>query len=194
MVRRIKPVSRSRKMETEVRRTENAAPPVRRSLPGLGELKLPENEPGSSIMPGKVNPTQSEALIQVCLQVQGNDLAISLGESFGSTLDMNTCKPLIIVNLLYSIEILAGGITSFIEHCLQELKPNEAKIQAELERMLMVVTNLVPFIGYDKASEIARQANETGKTIKEVVQELGLDIEGDLDDLLDPKKMVSPTS
>ena len=159
---------------------------------GLGELKLPENEPGSSIMPGKVNPTQSEALIQACLQVQGNDLAISLGESYGSILDMNTCKPLIIVNLLYSIEILSGGIVSFINHCLDELQANEEKMNADLDRMLMVVTNLVPFIGYDKAAEIARLANESGKTIKQVVTEMDLKIDGDLDELLDPRKMVSP--
>lgn len=159
---------------------------------GLGELKLPENEPGSSIMPGKVNPTESEALIQACLQVQGNDLAISLGETYGSILDMNTCKPLIIVNLLYSIEILSGGIVSFIDHCLDELQANEEKINADLDRMLMVVTNIVPFIGYDKAAEIAMMANESGKTIKQVVIEMDLKIDGDLDDLLDPRKMVSP--
>ncbi|HME54594.1 MAG TPA: class II fumarate hydratase [Candidatus Lokiarchaeia archaeon] len=159
---------------------------------GLGELRLPENEPGSSIMPGKVNPTQSEALIQACLQVQGNDLVISLGETYGSILDMNTCKPLIINDLLYSIEILSGGITSFIDHCLGELQANGEKINMDLDRMLMVVTNLVPFIGYDKAAEVARMADESGKTIKQVVTELDLKIDGDLDDLLDPRKMVSP--
>jgi len=157
---------------------------------GLGELILPANEPGSSIMPGKINPTQSEALIQVCLQVIGNDAVISQGESFGSILDLNVTKPMMIVNLLESIKILSNGIISFITHCLLDLKPNLRQIQSHLDRMLMTVTNLTPIIGYDKAGEIARIAHETGKTIKEVIIEQDLKIEGNLDDLLDPKKMI----
>ncbi|MFX0098850.1 MAG: class II fumarate hydratase [Candidatus Hodarchaeota archaeon] len=159
---------------------------------GLGELILPANEPGSSIMPGKVNPTQSEALIQVCLQVIGNDAAIASGEAFGSMLDLNVCKPLMIVNLVESINILEGGITSFIEHCLKGLEPNTSKINADLESMLMVVTNLAPIIGYDKCSELAKLAHDEGKTIKEVIKEKGIVIDGDLDELLDPKRMVKP--
>jgi fumarate hydratase class II len=157
---------------------------------GLGELILPSNEPGSSIMPGKVNPTQSESLIQVCLQVIGNDATISAAEGFGSILDLNMSKPVMIVNLLDSIRFLAGGIDSFTENCLKGLKANEDRIQNQLDRSLMVVTRLSPIIGYDKASEIAKKAHESGKTIREVVKESGIVVEGDLNDILDPSKMV----
>ncbi|MHA2350873.1 MAG: class II fumarate hydratase [Candidatus Thorarchaeota archaeon] len=157
---------------------------------GLGELLLPQNEPGSSIMPGKINPTQSEALIQVCLQVIGNDATISLAEGYGSILDLNVTKPIIIVNLLDSISILSNGIVSFTRNCLKELKPNIAQIEMQLERSLMTITRLVPLIGYDKASEIARKAYESGKTIRETIDEMELEIEGDLDEILDPRKMV----
>lgn len=156
---------------------------------GLGELILPENEPGSSIMPGKINPTQAEALIQVCLQVIGNDTTISFAEALGSTLDLNVAKPLMIVNLLQSVELLAAGIRSFVEYCLQGLEANVEQMNLQLERNLMVVTRLVPILGYDKASEIARVAAKTGKTIKQVVLEMNLKVKGDLDDLLDPTKM-----
>jgi len=156
---------------------------------GLSELILPQNEPGSSIMPGKVNPTQSEALIQVCLQVFGNDYTISIAEGYGSILDLNVCKPVLIVNLIESIELLTNGINSFIDKCLKDLKPNVQLINSQLERMLMIVTNLNPIIGYDKASEIAQKAYKENKTIKEVIKELNIKIEGDLDELLDPKKM-----
>ncbi|MHA1232046.1 MAG: class II fumarate hydratase [Candidatus Helarchaeota archaeon] len=157
---------------------------------GLGELTLPQNEPGSSIMPGKVNPTQSEALIQVCLQIMGNDLTISLGEAYGSILDLNVCKPLIITNLLDSITILSNGIRSFTDNCLSDLKANKEQCTSKLAKTLMIITNLVPLIGYDKASEIAKKAYETGKTIKEIITEMGLNLNQDLDELLDPKKMI----
>ena len=157
---------------------------------GLGELILPQNEPGSSIMPGKINPTQSEALIQVAIQVIGNDAAIAAAEGFGSILDLNVTKPLIITNLLDSIYLLAGGIESFIENCLQGLEVNQTRIDQQLEQSLMVVTRLAPVIGYDKAAEIAKKAHSTGKTIREVVVESGLEVEGDLDEILDPTKMV----
>lgn len=157
---------------------------------GLAELNIPPNEPGSSIMPGKINPTQSEALIQVCLQVIGNDSIISSGEAFGSILDLNVCKPIIIYNLLESIEILSGGMHSFIDKCLIDLSVNEEQIKSHLERMIMIVTNLNPYIGYDKSSEIAQKAFKEGKTIKQVIIEMGIEIEGDLDEILDPKKMV----
>ena len=155
---------------------------------GLGELVLPSNEPGSSIMPGKVNPTQAEALIQVCLQVMGNDATISFAEAFGSTLDLNTTKPLMIINLLRSIEILANGIDSFVENCLKGLKVNRRQIDSQLTSNLMTITSLVPFIGYDKASEIAQIAARTGKTVKQVALEMK--VKGNLDELLDPRKMV----
>ncbi len=157
---------------------------------GLAELNIPPNEPGSSIMPGKINPTQSEALIQVCLQVIGNDSIITAGEAFGSILDLNVCKPIIIYNLLESIEILNGGIHSFIDKCLIDLSVNEEQIKSHLEKMIMIVTNLNPYIGYDKSSEIAQKAFKEGKTIKQVISEMGIEIEGDLDEILDPKKMV----
>ncbi|MFX1385328.1 MAG: class II fumarate hydratase [Promethearchaeota archaeon] len=156
---------------------------------GLSELIIPQNEPGSSIMPGKVNPTQSEALIQVCLQVFGNDSVISFGEAYGSILDLNLCKPIMIVNLLESIEFLIGGINSFIDHCLTDLKANENQISDQLERILMVVTNLTPIIGYDKCSEIALRAYKEGKTIRNIIKEMGLKIDN-LDELIDPTKMV----
>ncbi len=157
---------------------------------GLGELILPSNEPGSSIMPGKINPTQSEALIQVCLQVIGNDATIAAAEGFGSLLDLNVSKPVMIVNLLDSIRLLSGGIDSFTIYCLQGLKANETQIQKQLDNSLMIVTRLSPLIGYDRASEIAKKAHESGKTIREVVIESGIEIEGNLDDILDPSKMV----
>ncbi|MHA1367825.1 MAG: lyase family protein, partial [Candidatus Heimdallarchaeota archaeon] len=156
---------------------------------GLNELILPQNEPGSSIMPGKINPTQAEELIQVAIQVIGNDTTITFAEGFGSILDLNVTKPVMIINLLESIEILSRGITSFVNNCLIGLKVNEKTIQKELEQSLMVVTNLTPIIGYEKAGEIAQRAFITGKTIKEIVKEMNLDIK-DLDSLLDPKKMV----
>ncbi|MFX1420159.1 MAG: class II fumarate hydratase, partial [Promethearchaeota archaeon] len=157
---------------------------------GLAELILPQNEPGSSIMPGKINPTQSEAIIQVCLQVIGNDSVVSLGESYGSILDLNVCKPLMIYNILNSITILNNGVNSFIEYCLKDLKANVENINSQLDRILMIVTNLSPIIGYDKTAEIAQKAYEENKTIREVIKELGIKIKGDLDDLLDPKKMI----
>ena len=157
---------------------------------GLGELILPANEPGSSIMPGKVNPTQSEALIQVCLQVMGNDVTISAAEGFGSILDLNVTKPVMIVNLLESIRLLACGIESFREKCLKGLRVNDERIKNQLERSLMTVTRLTPLLGYDKAAEIAKKAHTTGKTIREVVVESGIEIDGDLDEILDPTKMV----
>jgi fumarate hydratase class II len=156
---------------------------------GFSELILPQNEPGSSIMPGKINPTQSEALIQVCLQVIGNDLAITFGEAYGSILDLNVCKPIMIVNLLESIDIIIGGINSFIDNCLLNLKANNEQINKQLEQMLMLVTNLTPIIGYDKCSEIAQRAYKEGKSCKVVIKEMGLKIDN-LDELLDPKKMV----
>ena len=156
---------------------------------GLGELRLPENEPGSSIMPGKVNPTQAEALIQVCMQVIGNDAAIAAAEGHGSILDLNVCKPVMIVNLLDSIKLLGAGIESFTENCLKGLKANREHMSRQLEHSLMLVTRLSPLIGYDRASDVAKKAYAEDKTIKEVILEEGIEIE-DLDELLDPSKMV----
>jgi fumarate hydratase class II len=157
---------------------------------GLGELLLPQNEPGSSIMPGKINPTQAEALIQVSLQVMGNDSTIALAEGFGSVLDLNVAKPVMIVNLLNSVRILSNGIKSFVEHCLEGLKANAQHIKIQLERSLMIVTRLTPIIGYDKASEVAKAAHSSGKTVRETLLDMKLEIDGDLDEILDPQKMV----
>ena len=157
---------------------------------GLGELILPQNEPGSSIMAGKVNPTQAEALVEVCLQVLGNDTVISIAESHGSILDLNVTKPLMIVRLLESIRILAAGIRSFTDHCLVGTRANLQRIDSDLERSLMLATRLVPIIGYDRTAEVAKKASESGLTIKEVIAELGIVIDGNLDEILDPKRMV----
>lgn len=156
---------------------------------GLGELILPENEPGSSIMPGKVNPTQSEALIQVCVQVIGNDATIAAAEGYGSVLDLNMSKPIMIVNLLESMKLLGAGIESFTQNCLKGLKVNEEGIKQQLDQSLMLATRLSSVIGYDRAAEIAKKAHKEGKTIREVIQEENIDIEN-LDELLDPSKMV----
>jgi fumarate hydratase class II len=159
---------------------------------GLSELILPQNEPGSSIMPGKVNPTQSEALIQVCLQVIGNHTTITAGELYGNILDLNVCKPIMIANLLDSIEFLSNAIDSFAQNCLMGIKPNEKTMNVQLENLLMVVTKLTPIIGYDKCSEIALKAYHSGKTIKETIKEMGINIQQDLDELLDGHSMAYP--
>jgi fumarate hydratase class II len=156
---------------------------------GLSELKIPVNEPGSSIMPGKVNPTQAEALIQVCIRVLGNDATLAQAEAYGSVLDLNVTKPLMVVIILDSIHILAGGLRSFATNLLDDLEPNLEHIREQLDESLMIVTRLSPVVGYDKASEIAKRALESGKTIRETVEEMNLGIEG-IDELLDPKKMV----
>ena len=139
---------------------------------GIGELKLPENEPGSSIMPGKVNPTQAEMLTMVAAQVMGNHVAVTIGGLQGH-LELNVFKPLIGANVIRSINLLATGMESFTERCLEGLEPDEDRISDLLERSLMLVTALAPEIGYDKAAEIAKHAHKTGKTLKEAGLELG---------------------
>ena len=139
---------------------------------GLGELKLPENEPGSSIMPGKVNPTQCEMLTMVAAQVMGNNVAVTVGGLQGH-LELNVFKPLIGANVIRSINLLSIGMESFTERCLKGLQPDEARIAELLDRSLMLVTALAPEIGYDKAAEIAKHAHKTGKTLKEAGIELG---------------------
>ncbi len=158
---------------------------------GLSELKLPANEPGSSIMPGKINPTQSEALIQVCLYVMGMCVSISNSEMMGSILDLNICKPIMIHNLLESLTLICRGIDSFIDKCLIGLEVNESKIKSDLDNLLMIATNLNPYIGYDKASEIAQKAYKEGKNVKQVILEMGLEFEENLDEILDPKRTIT---
>ena len=158
---------------------------------GLGELELPENEPGSSIMPGKVNPTQSEALTMVCSQVFGNDVAIMIAGSQGN-FELNVFKPVMIRNFLHSTRILADACRTFREFCVEGLRPNRERIADLVDRSLMLVTALSPRIGYDKAAEIAKKAHQEGKTLKEAALELGYLTADEYDEGVRPEKMVRP--
>ena len=139
---------------------------------GLGEITIPENEPGSSIMPGKVNPTQCEALIMLCCQVMANDVAVTLGGAAGN-FELNVTKPLIAHALLQSLRLLADGMTSFDSHCAQGIEPDRERIARMLERSLMLVTALVPHMGYDRAAEIAKRAHHDGGTLRQAALALG---------------------
>ncbi len=158
---------------------------------GLAEIQIPENEPGSSIMPGKVNPTQIEALTMICAQVMANDVAIGLGDA-GGFLEMNVYKPLIVHNLLQSITLLADGATNFRRYCVAGAEPNRPMIARYVERSLMLVTALSPVIGYDKASEIAHYASEHDLTLREAALQLGYVTAEEFDRIVDPAKMVHP--
>jgi fumarate hydratase, class II len=158
---------------------------------GLGEIRIPENEPGSSIMPGKVNPTQSEALIMVCAQVMGNDLAIGIGGA-GGHFELNTYRPLIIHNLLGAVRLLADGCRSFTEHCVTGIEPDRARIRELVERSLMLVTALAPRIGYDRAAEIAKRAQRAGTTLREAALALGYVTAEEFDRLVRPEDMLGP--
>jgi fumarate hydratase, class II len=156
---------------------------------GLGELILPENEPGSSIMPGKVNPTQSEAMTMVCVQVMGNDSAIGIAGSQGN-FELNVFKPVIIYNLIQSIYLLSDGCRSFTEHCVIGLNANRQKIDYYLNHSLMLVTALNPIIGYDKAAAIAKKAHAEGTSLKEAAIALRFLTAEQFDQAVDPTKMV----
>jgi fumarate hydratase class II len=158
---------------------------------GLGELELPENEPGSSIMPGKVNPTQSEAMTMVCCQVLGNGTAIAVAGSQGN-FELNVFKPVIIRNFLHSSRILADACRTFREFCVEGLRPNRQRIAELVERSLMLVTALSPRIGYDKAAEIAKKAHHEGTTLKEAALQLGYLSEQEYDEAVRPERMVGP--
>ncbi|HZX30044.1 MAG TPA: class II fumarate hydratase [Rhodocyclaceae bacterium] len=158
---------------------------------GLGELSIPENEPGSSIMPGKVNPTQSEALTMACCQVFGNDVAINFGGASGN-FELNVFKPLIAHAFLQSARLLADGMTSFEEHCARGIEARPERIAELMERSLMLVTALAPHIGYDKAAEIAKKAQEEGCTLKEAAVALGYVGAEDFDRWVRPGDMVHP--
>ena len=158
---------------------------------GLAELILPENEPGSSIMPGKVNPTQAEALTMLAVQVMANDVAVGFGGA-GGFLEMNVYKPLMIHNVLSSIVLLADGCTNFRKYMIEGTEPNRRKIAEYLERSLMLVTALAPVIGYDKASQIAHHAMEHDLTLKAAALKLGFVTEEEFDRVVDPSKMVRP--
>src|SRR3989338_6802283 len=133
---------------------------------GIGEISLPENEPGSSIMPGKVNPTQCEAMTMVCAQVMGNDTTINIAGA-GGNFELNVYKPVLIFNLLQSIELLADSCESFTTHCVNGIKPNKETIENHLKNSLMLVTALNPHIGYDKAAKVAKKAHQENITLKE---------------------------
>jgi len=158
---------------------------------GFAELLIPENEPGSSIMPGKVNPTQAEALTMIAVQVMANDVAVGFAGA-GGYLEMNVYKPLMIFNLTHSITILADGCINFRRFLVEGTKPNEKKIAEYLERSLMLVTALSPVIGYDKASKIAHYAMDNDLTLKAAALKLGLVTEAEFDRVVDPSKMVKP--
>jgi fumarate hydratase class II len=159
---------------------------------GLGELRLPENEPGSSIMPGKVNPTQSEMLTMVATQVLGYDTAIGMAGSMGN-FELNVFKPLIAYDLLHAIELLSDGSRSFREHCIEGLEADRARIDEHVSNSLMLVTALTPRIGYDKAAEIAKKAHHEGTTLREAALALGYVSEADFDSAIDPAAMTRPT-
>jgi fumarate hydratase class II len=156
---------------------------------GLGELVLPENEPGSSIMPGKVNPTQCEALTMVCVQVIGNDTAIALAGAMGN-FELNVFKPVIIHNLLHSVRLLTESCHLFTEHCVHGIQPNREQIQRHLTNSLMLVTALNPKIGYDNAAKVAKKAHAEGKTLREACIELGFLTGEEFDEIVRPEKMV----
>ena len=156
---------------------------------GLGEISIPENEPGSSIMPGKVNPTQAEAMTMLCAQVFGNDVALNIGAASGH-LELNVYKPLIIHAFLQSARLLADGMRSFEEHCARGIAPNEARIRELLGRSLMLVTALAPHIGYDRAAEIAKKAHREGGTLREAALALGYVSAEDFDRWVRPEDMV----
>ena len=160
---------------------------------GLGELRIPENEPGSSIMPGKVNPTQAEALTMLCAQVLGNDVAVGFGGASGQ-FELNVYKPLLIHNFLQSVRLLADGCASFEEHCARGISPNLDRVAALLERSLMLVTALAPHIGYDRAAEIAKKAHREGSTLKAAAQALGYVSAADYDRWVQPGAMTRPAA
>jgi fumarate hydratase class II len=158
---------------------------------GLGEIAIPENEPGSSIMPGKVNPTQAEALTMLCAQVMGNDVAVNLGGASGH-FELNVFKPLIIHNFLQSARLLADGMASFEQHCVRGIAPVEARIRELVERSLMLVTALSPHIGYDRAAEIAKKAHKEGTTLRAAALALGYVSAEQFDAWVRPEKMIGP--
>ncbi|TFZ08682.1 class II fumarate hydratase [Ramlibacter humi] len=156
---------------------------------GIGELRIPENEPGSSIMPGKVNPTQSEAVTMLCCQVFGNDVAINFGGASGN-FELNVFRPMIAHNFLQSARLLADGMKSFNDHCAAGIEPNTERIQELVDRSLMLVTALNPHIGYDKAAEIAKKAHKEGTTLREAALKTGYVTGEQFDQWVRPEKMI----
>jgi fumarate hydratase class II len=160
---------------------------------GLGELRIPENEPGSSIMPGKVNPTQAEALTMIAAQVAGNDVAVGIAGASGQ-FELNVYKPVLIYNFLQSARLLADGCASFEEHCARGIEANVPRMRELVERSLMLVTALAPHIGYDRAAEIAKKAHREGSTLKAAALALGYVSAADYDRWVRPDAMTKPTA
>jgi fumarate hydratase, class II len=160
---------------------------------GIGELHLPENEPGSSIMPGKVNPTQCEALTMVCTQVMGNHVAITIAGSQGN-FELNVFKPVLIYNLLQSIRLLGDASASFAEHCVEGIEPDRKRIADLLQRSLMLVTALAPTIGYDNAAKVAKTAHKNGTTLREEAVGLGFVTNEEFDRIVRAEEMIHPRS
>ncbi len=158
---------------------------------GLGEIRIPENEPGSSIMPGKVNPTQCEALTMICAQVFGNDVAVNVGGASGN-FELNVFRPMIVHNVLQSVRLLADGAVSFNDQCAVGIEPERERIRDLLDRSLMLVTALNPHIGYDRAAEIAKKAHRDGSTLKAAALALGHVTEAQFDAWVRPEAMVGP--
>lgn len=158
---------------------------------GLAELNLPENEPGSSIMPGKVNPTQSEAMTMVCAQVFGNDVAVNFGGAMGN-FELNVFKPVIIFNVLNSIRLISDACDSFTDNCVVGIEANTVNIKKHLENSLMLVTSLNPHIGYDNAAKVAKKAHKENTTLKQAAMDLGLLTSEKFDEVVRPEKMVGP--
>lgn len=158
---------------------------------GIGELKIPENEPGSSIMPGKMNPTQCESITMLCCQVMGNDVAIGIGGSSGQ-LELNVYRPLIIYNFLQSVRLLTDGIKNFHDYCILNIQPQVDRIQELLNKSLMLVTALSKHIGYDKSADIARKAYLEGLTLKQSAMNLGYIDEQQFDNWIHPENMITP--
>jgi fumarate hydratase, class II len=158
---------------------------------GLGELSLPENEPGSSIMPGKVNPTQCEALTQVCIQVFGNNAALSFAGSQGH-FELNVYNPVMAYNFLQSVQLLSDAVVSFTDNCVVGIEPREDNIKAGLERSLMLVTALAPKIGYDNAAKIAKTAHKNGTTLRDEAVGGGYVTDREFDEIVRPEKMIAP--
>ncbi|MBC7752610.1 MAG: class II fumarate hydratase [Moraxellaceae bacterium] len=158
---------------------------------GIGEINLPENEPGSSIMPGKVNPTQSEAMTMICAQVLGNDVAVNIGGATGH-FELNVFKPLIVFNCLNSIRLISDACESFVDHCIEGIVANRVQIKKHLDNSLMLVTALNPHIGYDKAAQIAKTAHKNGTTLKEEAVRLGHLTAEQFDQYVKPETMIGP--
>ena len=158
---------------------------------GLGELTLPENEPGSSIMPGKVNPTQAEALTMVSVQVMGNDAAIGFAGSQGN-FELNVFKPVMIFNYLHSVELLADACNSFVEHCVRGIEANREQIDRYVHNSLMLVTALAPKIGYDNAAQVAKAAHHAKISLREAAIKLGYVTAEEFDALVKPEDMTHP--